>query len=891
MISTFSTGPRRATHATMKILIDTVSGIVPGRGGLILVTGPHGAGKSELVDELVRNLPGWSAARVSALSWRSTDPGNVVKHLLARSGAKADTVLGAFDSEGASTALVVDDAHWADEKSLQELVEATRSVRQGRLVVIATALDNEDGAGQPTMTQLREMSDISVGIPPYDIDDVRAFALAHVGAHLSPAAAADLRSLTGGRPGRIREVLDAAPVDVWRSQNAQIPIPEPWHAALARRLEGTNRADVWPILTATAIMPDPGTAPAELILTLTGSDRAAFNTAFSVGIFEALAESGQEVIGFRHPTDRAVVRSKTSPAESARLHRAAAKYYADANDTDNALIHQALGAEGSDDAISDALNDRAEVLAQAGRWRAAAAAFGLASRTAADPDRVLDRHLSRVEALIATSDIPQAQQHAGSIGHMTGDPRLYSMRGYLATHEGRRSEAVGLLNLAWRSLDEQTNTDPALRTIVASRQVLLALSEWQPEKLVSWGDTTAKWAPPGSPAGIEAQYIAMIGKGATTGKLYPDEPFPGETPVLALRRDMAAGWLHIVHDDPLTARQRLIRSVDTEGAEGSERIRLWMDAWLARAHFLLGEFTSAQRVVERGLARAERYGIRFLEPLLLWTGSQVAAFRGERDLARAYANRLTISQDSFLIQRIPSGMCRLLLAGIDGDQSGLMRAGKSLTRLSNEHDIGHPGFWTWEDVWAQNLIAAGEIEEADRITSRALERAEGSGIDSVTARLGVPAASILLQHGDIDKGLALFEQSIEQIESLPLPAYQSRVLYEYGRVLRRLGRRRRADEAFARAGEVFEAMGAIEFVERCNRERRASGLGTRTSRAGGLTPQEEEIAKLVSAGATNREVATELFLSSKTVEYHLTRVYRKLGVRTRTELPSVLADM
>lgn len=891
MISTFSTSPRRATRATMKLLIDTVTDIVPGRGGLVVVTGPHGAGKSELVDELVRNLPGWSAVRVAALSWRSQDPGNVVAHLLERAGAAADSVLGAFDTEGASTALVIDDAHWADEKSLQELVEATRTVRRGRLVVVATALDNEDGAGQPTMTQLREMSDISVGIPPYDIEDVRAFALAHVGANLSPAAAADLRSLTGGRPGRIREVLDAAPLDVWRSQNAQIPIPEPWRAALQRRLDGADLPSVMPILTAAAIMPEPGTAPPELILDLAGSDREGLTTAFQAGIFESLAESGQEVIAFRHPTDRAVVRSQTSPTESARLHRLAAQYYRAANDTDNALIHEALGSEGSDDEISDALNERASLLAQAGRWRAAAAAYGLASRTAADADRVLDRHLARVEALISTSDIPQAQQHAGSIGHMTGDPRLYSMRGYLALHEGRRSEAVGLIDLAWRTLDEQTNTDPALRTVVASRQVLLALSEWQPEKLVSWADTTDKWAPPGSPARIEAQYIAMIGKGATTGRLYPEESFPGETPVLALRRDMAAGWLHIVHDDPITARQRLTRSVDSEGTEGSERIRLWMDGWLARSLFLLGEFSAAQRIVERGLARAERYGIRFLEPLLLWTGSQVAAFRGERDLARAYANRLTLSQDSFLIQRIPSGMCRLLLAGVEGDQSSIMRAGRALTRLSEEHDIGHPGFWVWEDVWAQNLLAAGEIDEADRITSRALDRAEGSGLDSVVARLGVPRAGILMQRGDVEKGLAHFEESIELIESLPMPAYQSRVLYEYGRVLRRLGRRRRADEAFARAGEVFEAMGAVEFVERCNRERRAGGLGTRTSRAGGLTPQEEEIAKLVASGATNREVATELFLSSKTVEYHLTRVYRKLGVRTRNELPAVLAEM
>ena len=85
-------------------------------------------------------------------------------------------------------------------------------------------------------------------------------------------------------------------------------------------------------------------------------------------------------------------------------------------------------------------------------------------------------------------------------------------------------------------------------------------------------------------------------------------------------------------------------------------------------------------------------------------------------------------------------------------------------------------------------------------------------------------------------------------------------------------------------------MGAGEFVAMANRERRASGLGQQSPQFAGLTPQEEEIAQAVAAGATNREVADEFYLSTKTVEYHLTRVYRKLGIRSRGELPRALAD-
>ncbi|GAB3944921.1 helix-turn-helix transcriptional regulator [Corynebacterium tapiri] len=888
-MTSLSSNPRRVSGSTLNQLTDAVSSLESGNGTLITVTGPHGCGKTELVSDLVMSLPGFSAVRVAALSWRRDNERGVINALLDRAGSAETDLSPAFDQPGSSVVLIVDDAHWSDERSLQLLVEAVRGVCFGRIAVVLTALDSEDGVGEPSISQLRELSDLDLGMPPFGIEEITAFALSHAGVHLSSFAAQELRQLTGGRPGPIKQVLDAAPADIWRHPHPRLPIPRPWLAALERRLRPVNRDLVWRTLAAVAVMPEPFVAPSELVLELSNADRVALDAAFSAGILERIVNSREDVVAFCNPTDRAVVRAHTSPTQAAQLHRAAADYFDRLGDEDARLTHEALGSERNDADIADALAQRAESLGEAGRWRSASAAFELSARTAVDKTKAKQRHLSSVEALISASDILQAQRNITSLGHMSGDARLYSMRGYLALHEGRKSEAVGMIDLAWRTLDETSNLDPRLRTTVASRQVLLSLSEWEPEKLVSWANVTDRWAPPGSAARIESQYISMIGKAAATGQLTVDDPIPGETPILALRRDMAAGWLNLVHDDPISARQRLTRNVDVADGEGSERIRLWMEGWLARSLFLLGELSAAQRVVERGLARAERFGVRFLEPLLLWTGSQVAAFRGDHELARAYANRLTISQDSLMIQRIPSAMARLLLAGLESDSAATMRAGRTLMNMALTHDIGQPGFWLWEDVFAPTLIATGHFSEAEQIIERALERAEGSGIESVHARLAGSQGSLYLQRGDTEVGLRILDDAVEQVEALPIPVYQSRLLYEYGRILRRLGRRRRADETLARAGEIFAAMEAHEFVERCNRERRAGGLGTRTSSADGLTPQEEEIAKLVAAGASNREVATELFLSTKTVEYHLTRVYRKLGVRTRNELPGVLA--
>ena len=113
---------------------------------------------------------------------------------------------------------------------------------------------------------------------------------------------------------------------------------------------------------------------------------------------------------------------------------------------------------------------------------------------------------------------------------------------------------------------------------------------------------------------------------------------------------MAAGWIHLVHDDPVAARRYLQFN---PGNEGSERISLWMDGWLARTLFILGEYREAERTVERGLARAERFGIRFLEPI----GPARRRYRGDRELACLYVNRSPATTPSSSSASSPCAAC------------------------------------------------------------------------------------------------------------------------------------------------------------------------------------------------------------------------------------------
>ncbi|HZK32259.1 MAG TPA: AAA family ATPase, partial [Corynebacterium sp.] len=356
MSSTLITGARRSPAQVLRDLTDFLAALKPGNGAFIMLTGPHGSGKSELLQDLLANSQGWTSYRVASLSWRSQQSGAIVDFLLNRANKQASDLLSAFDKPKSSVLLIVDDAHWADEASLRELFEATRFLKHARLAVVLTALDDANGIGEPSMPQLRDMADIHIGLPPYDVDDVRAFALAHVGAHISPDTAAKIHSITGGRPGLIKEVLDAGSADHWQAVNPRIPIPCSWHAAFRRRLGEHTSPEMRLVLIAAALKQEDEVASGHFIDYLAGEAPGVLEQAFSLGILERAMPSESHVVNFAHSTDRAVVRSLLSPTESQRLHQKATDFYRERGEESAALLHEALGVQGADEDIALALS-------------------------------------------------------------------------------------------------------------------------------------------------------------------------------------------------------------------------------------------------------------------------------------------------------------------------------------------------------------------------------------------------------------------------------------------------------------------------------------------------------------------------------------------------------
>jgi len=194
--------------------------------------------------------------------------------------------------------------------------------------------------------------------------------------------------------------------------------------------------------------------------------------------------------------------------------------------------------------------------------------------------------------------------------------------------------------------------------------------------------------------------------------------------------------------------------------------------------------------------------------------------------------------------------------------------------------------------WAPDLIEAqvrsGHVDDARAALDDFEEQARSTG--RVWALAAAARCRGLLAPCDaFDEP---FVEARERHESTPTPFEVARTELCYGERLRRARRRADARPPLRKALALFERLGAEPYAERTRSELRATGEAVRSgdaARSDDLTPQELEIARLVAGGATNREAAAALYLSPKTIETHLGRVYRKLRVRSRTELARVLA--
>jgi DNA-binding CsgD family transcriptional regulator/uncharacterized lipoprotein YbaY len=739
------------------------------------------------------------------------------------------------------------------------------------------------------------------------------------GPGLSVPAARALVDHTGGDPGLVRSLLAEFPLSAWYANHDSLPAPASCVASTAAALKQLS-ADGTALTQAAAVLGRCSQLSVAVELAGIKDAVAAVDSAAAAGLLRLNTAGAETKLEFPVPVLRSAVYQHLGPALRSELHTAASRIMA--SDAQR-LRHRAAAALLPDAVLSAELEAAAEGFAAQGAWRPAAEAYTQAARLHPQPAARESLVIRTVDAMVGAGDLARALTALDTLDSFAPGPLSDAVRGYLAILRGRPAQADALLQKAWTAVDPATSPDTAAG--ICQRQVLHALARFHGRDLVMWAERARRLASPDSPAAVEARAIEGLGLGAM-GRIdeaqlsYRNESGQLWQGAQRMRRDMGRGWLDLALDNVESARDTLAGAASTDFSHGSQRIALWAQAWLARADFALGAWDDALRTVQAAAAAQEESGIELLRPLIHWTGAQIHAIRGDWDAAAGHLEQGAAPADSYPVMLLPYCLAQAQVAETKADYDGVLRALVPVLRMPRSTGIDEPGFWPWQDHYANALVMTGRVDEADAFLLPLEELARQRRHRSTVARLAYVRGRIHAAGGDLDAARTSFLGGLKQLDGLPMPYARARVKFAYGQSFRRAGKRREAATMLAEARDLFEVLGAGAYVERCSREMRASGVpsgaGTRSVPGAGalnrstpgrpssvpglpqaafpqaeLTEQEKAVADLVAAGSSNKEAAAELYVSVKTVQYHLTRIYAKFNVTSRSGLAAVYSGV
>lgn len=895
-------------------LDDLVARLAEPSGGsaLVVVTAPPGGGLTTFVRALAErcgpdaDVPAPACHRVLGLPWERPYDGAALAGIVDPDAAGADpSPIGLAETwlrelapgaPGWDAIVVVEDAHHADRLSIQALASAVHRRGPAHVLVVmgwCVPVDRGEGpAGTPDdllYDAVVAAAEHVVRLQPLTGEDV-GFLAEQAGVVLPATQVDRLRRHSGGRVRNVVEILREVPGADWASPYFALPAPATAARAVRARL---------------AELSEPARRLVRAVAVLEAADRQAHavavrDAAAVGGVDASVAAVGEAMradllaaldehaawVRLPDPVVRRAVLDDLGPAERSVLHAAGSTIV---DDEALALRHAYFASPMPDVELARRLEEVATAKAQSGAWAAAADLLVLASRASGDREAGGDRLVRAVDAMVGAGDVPRASRFLAELESLRETPLRNAVLGYLAIVRGRPAEAENKLRRAWELVNPRRDAGTA--SLIAQRHVLHNLGRCRARDLIGWADQAMRLVDPDTPAAIEAAAIRGLGTAVVDGigvalddyrlllERVPEGP-------VAQRVTMASGWLHLAGDDPDRAREELESAVPTDFLGGSLRISLWARAWLARVQFHTGDWAQALATATGGVELAQRSGMTLLVPLLEWTRTQVHALRGAWEAAERCLRAGDAGARDYEIMRVPAALARAALNEARADYGGVARALEPLTQPWAREWVNQPGFWPWADVYANALVVLGRHQEADEFLRPHEERAAGSGHASATARLSYARGRWHGLQGDLDAARVSFERAVELLDPLPLRYDQARVHFAYGQTLRRAGRRADADAEISAAREAYLALGAETYVARCDRELAAGGVNVvRAIREfDDLTPQEEAVAALVAQGRSNKEVAAELFLSVKTVQYHLTRIYAKLGIRSRSEL-------
>jgi len=779
---------------------------------------------------------------------------------------------------------LLDDAHWMDQASADALVFAGRRLEAEGVGLLFAARDTEPrGFDAPGLPELR-LSGLDRAAAARLLADAAASAPAAGVADLLLAAA-------GGNPLALLE-LPAALSPAQLAGLAPLPDPLPVGAGVERAF--ADRAGRLPAAARTMLL----LAAADD----TGEAATVWRAAYSQGLDAGAlgpAEAARLVraaggrVEFRHPLVRSAIYRAATFAERRAAHLALADALDGAGQADRRAWHHAAAAAGPDDEVAGELERSAgRALARGGYAAAAAALERAAELTGQDPARAR-RLAAGAEAAWLAGRPRWALELAAHAERLDPPPRLRAdlqqLRARIELWSGSPVQAHRLLTDAATAA---ASTDPGKAALLLSEAVQAALIEGDVAKMSETGQRLEMLAvPEDSPARLmglvmaglfvlmagdpsQAAHAAQLRRGVVTSARTAQDP---------VQLAFAGHAAQSVGDDA-DAADLLGRAVDAARAAGAIGILPWLLAQAAVLQAWTSRWPVAVATASDGLRLAAETGqdnaAALHHSVLAW----VAAAQGREQECRAHADA-ALAQAAWRALALPASLaaCALGLAelGAGRPEAALDRLGQLAAAGPG---LGHP--------LAATIAAADLAEAAVRAGRPGAAPAAVAGLERWATATAAPWGLALVARcrgllSDGDTAAGHFAQALELHATAGRPFDRARTELLCGQALRRARRPSQARGHLRAALDGFEQLGAAGWAGRARAELRASGETARRrdpSTLTQLTPQELQIARLAAGGATNREIAGQLFVSPRTVEYHLYKVFPKLGIASRAEL-------
>ena len=793
--------------------------------------------------------------------------------------------------------LGIDDAQWVDAASAAALDFAFRRLTDQPVALLAAARTADDGSAAAFVRALTRPPDgAALEVGPVSLGILHHLVLERVGSALTRVQLARLEAESGGNPLLAMELAGAlGRLERWPLPGEPLPLPADTGSLLRERI-GREAPAVGQVLLLTAVLPLPTTAAVGATGMLDPAIAArGLDAAVAAGLL-VVEPDGR--LRFPHPLIASAVLASTPPEERRRIHAGLA---ARASTIQERGRHTAIAATDPSREASATLD--AAAIAARGRGATGMAADWMERAAALTPAGERDAWAARITRAAAwradSGEIDRARRMLEDAlpAIPAGDRRAAAML-LLAQIVGWRDGSAAVVAACRSALAEAVTADlrARLRLRIATEAEVVGAAG----ALAEIDDALAELDVPGQDPDPDLLACALLqraslrlaaGTGidhdgvARANGLLAAEPRrtrDGDESAESLRAHALVWQWWSDLDEHERARERQSADLQRDLDRGHERPTPIGAAELAVTELWLGDLAAAERHAADAQAYAEQTGGSAQNrSVALGARAAIDAVRGDLEAAeRAALAGLALVEDDWLAGR------HLAALGLVALSRG--RPEEAIIRLGPLFD---------------RLVATGQVETAcTRMIGDLLEAAAGSGdLDQlrailaeleirdrtvprpwVAANLARGRALLTAADGDVESAAAAAGEALRHAEALRMPFELARIALLAGRLDRRRKARRSAAEHLERARSLFAALGAARWVDIADGE--LARIGRRAPSTDALTETEDAVARLAARGLTNREVGDAAFLTAKSVEGVLARVYGKLGIRSRAEL-------